>query len=84
MGQGTQYKIRYIEFIEEKVKAKNSLELIDTLKCFLNIISVTQQRSTINECDLMKLIGFYTAKNNCSDKAARYRIGKDLYQLYIR
>lgn len=61
------------------------LELIGTGKDFLNRRLIAQAlRSTVNKWDLMKLESFYVAKGTVSlDKAAGYRMVKDLYQLSI-
>lgn len=61
------------------------LELVGTGKDFLNRTLIAQAlRPTVNKWDLMKLESFCMAKGTVSlDKAADYRMIKDLYQLSI-
>lgn len=61
------------------------LELAGTGNDFLNRTLIAHAlRSTVNKWDLMKLESFYMAEGTVSlDKAAGYRMVKDLYQLYI-
>lgn len=61
------------------------LELAGTGSDFLNRALIAQAlRSTVNKWDRMKLESFYMAEGSFSlDKAAGYRMVKDLYQLCI-
>lgn len=62
-----------INLIEER--GRNSLELISTVKYFLNRIQKAQALSTsINKWDIMKLNIFHMAQDTHSDEVAAYRI----------
>ena len=62
MDQRPQHKTSYVNLKEEKVG--NSLECIGTGDNFLNRTPMAQAlRSTINNCDIMKLKNFCKAKN---------------------
>jgi hypothetical protein len=64
---------------------RNYLELIGPNREFFHSRKIAQALRTINEWDLMQMKCFCIGKKEHlhPNKTAGYRVGKDIYQLYI-
>ena len=71
-----------LNLLEDKVG--NTLELIGTGDCFLNIIPVAQTlRSTIDKWDLLKLRSFCKAKDTVNKTKWQPTDWEDIHQPHI-
>jgi hypothetical protein len=80
VGQGPPHKTRYTQ--SNRIESGANLKHMGTGEIFLNRTPMVYAlRSRINKWDLIK----FQSKGHCQqDKMATNRLGKDLYQPYIR